>query len=94
MDLFENLSGSNSIEEVLDGNAVSKINAGLNDAWYNPETSGQGFFITVFSDMGAVSLAWFTYDTELPPDDAVAPGFTVTEMTKDMDREFDSRYDV
>jgi len=51
---------------------VFKINAGLNDAWYFPDTSGQGFFITVFPDLGYVSLAWFTYDTELPPIDAVA----------------------
>jgi len=43
-----------------------RINPGLNDAWYNPATSGQGFFITVFPDLGAVSLAWFTYDTDLP----------------------------
>ncbi len=42
------------------------LNAGLNDAWYNPATDGQGFFITVFADLGVVSLAWFTYDTELP----------------------------
>ncbi len=49
-----------------------EINAGLNDAWYNPDTDGQGFFITVFPDLGAVSIAWFTYDTELPPMDATA----------------------
>lgn len=48
------------------------INAGLNDAWYDPVTDGQGFFITVFPDLGVVSLAWFTYDTELPPMDATA----------------------
>jgi len=48
------------------------MNAGLNDAWYNPATSGQGFFITVFPDLGAATLAWFTYDTELPADDAPA----------------------
>ena len=49
-----------------------KINPGLNDAWYNPLTDGQGFFITVFPDLNVVSLAWFTYDTELPPEDAQA----------------------
>ena len=49
---------------------VFKINAGLNDAWYYPETSGQGFLITVFPDLNLVSLAWFTYDTELPAEDA------------------------
>ena len=48
------------------------INPGLNDAWFFPDTNGQGFFITVFPDIGYVSLAWFTYDTELPPDDATA----------------------
>jgi hypothetical protein len=51
---------------------VFNINAGLNDAWYDPETDGQGFFITVFPDLGTVSLSWFTYDTELPPEDAIA----------------------
>jgi hypothetical protein len=29
---------------------VLQINAGLNDAWCNPDTDGQGFFITVFPD--------------------------------------------
>ncbi len=48
------------------------MNAGLNDAWFNPATSGQGLFITVFPELGFVSLAWFTYDTELPPMDATA----------------------
>ena len=48
------------------------MNAGLNDAWYNPDTNGQGFFITVFPDLSLVSLAWFTYDTELPAQGASA----------------------
>jgi plastocyanin len=48
------------------------MNAGLNDAWYNPLTNGQGFFITIFPDLGVVTLAWFTYDTELPPPSATA----------------------
>lgn len=48
------------------------MNAGLNDAWFEPATDGQGFFITIFPDLGVASLAWFTYDTELPPLDATA----------------------
>lgn len=48
------------------------MNAGLNDAWYNPATSGQGFFITVYPTLGLVNLAWFTYDTELPADESAA----------------------
>lgn len=51
---------------------IFKINPGLNDAWYYPATDGQGFFITVFPDLDIVTLAWFTYDTELPPEDAQA----------------------
>jgi glucose/arabinose dehydrogenase len=43
-----------------------RINAGLNDAWYNPLTNGQGFFINVFPDIGQIFLAWFTYDVERP----------------------------
>jgi cyclophilin family peptidyl-prolyl cis-trans isomerase len=48
------------------------MNAGLNDAWFNPATDGQGFFITVFPDLNYVSLAWFTYDTDLPTEDESA----------------------
>lgn len=48
------------------------INAGLNDAWYNPATDGQGFFITVFPALGVMSVAWFTYDTALPDGSAKA----------------------
>jgi hypothetical protein len=51
---------------------IFKINPGLNDAWYYPATDGQGFFITVFPDLEIITLAWFTYDTELPPEDAQA----------------------
>ena len=63
-----------AIQDYFDGTSGKpfEINPGLNDAWYNPETDGQGFFITVFPDLGAVSLAWFTYDTELPSEDAVS----------------------
>jgi uncharacterized membrane protein len=49
-----------------------QINAGLNDAWMNPDTPGQGFFVNVFPDVGRVFLAWFTYDTERPADSATA----------------------
>jgi len=48
------------------------INGGLNDAWTNPETPGQGFFITVFPDIAKIFLAWFTYDTERPPQDVTS----------------------
>lgn len=49
-----------------------RINAGLNDAWFDPETAGQGFFVTVFPDIGQMFVAWFTYDVERPPDSVTA----------------------
>jgi hypothetical protein len=49
-----------------------QINAGLSDAWYNPLTNGQGFLITVFPDLQQMFVAWFTYDTERPPEDVTA----------------------
>ena len=45
------------------------FNAGLNDAWYNPETDGQGFYVTVYADLNLVTLAWFTYETTEPASD-------------------------
>ena len=49
-----------------------QINPGINDAWFDPATSGQGFLITVFPDIKQMFLAWFTYDTERPPEDVTA----------------------
>ena len=48
------------------------INSGLNDAWFNPLTNGQGFLITVFPNIQQMFIAWFTYDTERPPEDVTA----------------------
>jgi hypothetical protein len=48
------------------------INAGLNDAWYNSATNGQGFVITVYPDKKEMFVAWFTYDTERPAEDVIA----------------------
>lgn len=54
------------------GGAQFTINAGMNDAWFNPDTPGQGFFFNVFPDLGLVFLAWFTYDTQRPPAEVMA----------------------
>lgn len=43
-----------------------RINAGLSDAWYNPETEGQGFLINVFPVLGQAFMAWFTFLPERP----------------------------
>jgi glucose/arabinose dehydrogenase len=42
------------------------INPGMNDAWFNPATNGQGVFVNVFPDQGTLFLGWFTYDVERP----------------------------
>jgi len=55
-----------------EGGVVFQINPGLNDAWFNPATAGQGFFITVFPDIESIFLAWFTFDNERPPEDVEA----------------------
>jgi hypothetical protein len=63
-----------TLEEVLplvDADPFS-INAGLNDAWYDPATAGQGFLMTVYEDLQIMFLAWFTFDTERPPEGAAA----------------------
>ena len=69
---WESCDGNIYAHRVVEESAVSLMNAGMNDAWYNPKTDGQGFFINIFPNINAVSLAWFTYDTELPPLDAIA----------------------
>lgn len=60
---------------ISDGEVKSEnlqMHAGFNDAWFNPVTDGQGFFVAVFPDLGLASVAWFTYDTELPPEGATS----------------------
>ncbi len=48
------------------------INVAMTDAWFFPDTAGQGFFIIVWEDKKLVFLSWFTYDTVRPPDDVTA----------------------
>lgn len=42
------------------------INAGLAGSWYNPETSGQGFFLDVDPDERTLFVAWFTHGDARP----------------------------
>jgi len=58
--------------EFLPEDSAFQMNAGLNDAWYSPATNGQGFPITVFPEIKQVFLAWFTFDTERPPENVGA----------------------
>jgi len=49
-----------------------QINAGLNDAWYNRATDGQGFLVVVYPVIKRMFVAWYTYDIERPPEDVTA----------------------
>ena len=46
------------------------INKGITDAWFNPATNGQGFYIIVFAESKQLFVGWFTYDLERPPESA------------------------
>jgi hypothetical protein len=59
-------------EAMAESQPVHTLNSGFSDAWFNPATPGQGFLMTVLPDMQQVFLAWFTYDTERPPEDVTA----------------------
>ena len=66
--------GMNLVEQYTPAAAESgfAINGGLTDAWYNPLTAGQGLLITVFPELQQLFVAWFTYDTQRPPQDVQA----------------------
>lgn len=49
--------------------ASFRIHAGLNGAWYNPATPGEGYFISVFDALNRVFLANFTYSGQSIPGD-------------------------
>jgi hypothetical protein len=70
--LRENWVGCNSIRQILLGINRFKINPGLNDAWFDPETAGQGFLITVLPETRTLFLAWFTFDTNRPEEGTTA----------------------
>ena len=48
-----------------------EINPGLSGAWFNPETSGQGWLIDVIERETGLGffVAWFTYDVDPPTAD-------------------------
>lgn len=57
---------------VLAPPAQFEITPGLNGAWFNGDTPGQGFLIDVLPDAGIVFYAEFAWDTSLPPVDATS----------------------
>lgn len=72
INLGQNLRGCNSIAEILGSVPLDQINVALTDAWYAPETDGQGFLIIVFPMSQQIFMTWFTYDTERPNNNLMA----------------------
>ena len=69
--------GQEEVDEIVGDFALQPsegfaINRGLNDAWFNPDTKGQGFFITVYPDPEVLFLGWVTFDTVRPSEDVTA----------------------
>jgi hypothetical protein len=46
--------------------APFRITTGLSGSWFNPETTGQGFFMDILDNSNQLFLAWFTYDLQRP----------------------------
>ena len=58
---------------IADGpDQIPSINAGMNDAWVSADAPFQGFFFTVFPDLGLLFMALFTFDS-VPPGPGVPP---------------------
>jgi hypothetical protein len=70
--LERNGAGCNSVRQILLGIDRFTINPGLNDAWFSPENTGQGFLVTLLPDARTIFLAWFTFDTGRPPEGTTA----------------------
>jgi hypothetical protein len=41
-----------------------QINPGISDAWYNPDSDGQGFLVMVWEEIGTMFAGWFTYGAD------------------------------
>jgi hypothetical protein len=59
------IPGSGDVCEDLDDQAAQAvdINAGMDGSWFDPNTSGQGFFIDAYPNPGGdfIFVSWFTY---------------------------------
>ncbi len=72
---WNDLAETNSLFYVIEYHSdppVFLINSGLNDAWVSADAALQGFFFTVFEDLGAFFLSWFTFDSISPGDGVTA----------------------
>ena len=54
--------------------APFRINRGLAGAWYNPDTSGQGFLMDVYDNTNELFVGWYTYELQRPVDGTAVLG--------------------
>lgn len=43
---------------------VFQVNAGISGAWFNPATSGQGYYFEVLPDINKMAIGWYTFNDE------------------------------
>lgn len=60
------------ISNVFEIDPQLNINPGLNGAWFNPNTPGQGITLEILPVTNRAFAAWFAFDTMLPAADATA----------------------
>lgn len=53
--------------------AHAPVTAAASGAWYDPATSGEGFFVQVLPERGTVAVSWYTF----APDGSGAPAWIV-----------------
>jgi len=68
-DISTNMNGRINVIEAA-GDFL--INDAISDAWFNPQTDGQGLLITVWEPSQYMFVAWFTFDTARPAEDVTA----------------------
>lgn len=70
----EEISRENIVFTTITEVPLFTANGGLSGAWFNADTSGQGWLFDVIDqpDRRQVFMAWFTYDTQEPPADETA----------------------
>jgi cysteine-rich repeat protein len=67
--LIRVIPGSENVCEQLNGNTTQAvdINSGMDGAWFDPNTSGQGYFIDAYPNTEGgnfIFVSWFTYGEE------------------------------
>ena len=55
-----------SLNAVVTKELEFKIDEGLNDAWFDPNVPGQGFFVNVLPKSRKMFIGWFTYAASRP----------------------------